>query len=252
MRNDLCAARVCVGFQVGPRFDCGPRAEVNPGGENDPIRWCTTLTLIASEPNLEVGPTRKDKAERFFQSVLARRFPIEENVYLIRVASDPEVEDGHRRGELCRQRDYLTRRPDSTGGPDGRPFVSTIHSGWLVSASITIALALLLCAPTQNEVEPVKEPTELDRLVKTRSIDKLRAKFLQAPNDDVRDDIRAAIMTVVGEVHAEASKIHQKETKQIKLEWPDHEHRGYVNLNAARKQSFKTSYGKTLGRQFGT
>ena len=113
-------------------------------------------------------------------------------------------------------------------------------------AIAAFALTIFLATPIQKPSEPAKKPTELDLLVKTKSIDKLRAKFLQAPNDDVRDEVRAAIMTVVSEVHAGASKKYLEEAKRI-LAWPDHEHRGYVNLNAGQNQSFKTSYGKHLG-----
>ncbi len=115
-----------------------------------------------------------------------------------------------------------------------------------MNAVAAFALTIFLAIPIQKPSEPAKKPTELDLLVKSKSIDKLRAKFLQAPNDDVRDEVRAAIMTVVSEVHAEASKKYLVETKRT-LDWPDHEHRGYVDLNAGRRQSFKTSYGKHLG-----
>ena len=117
-----------------------------------------------------------------------------------------------------------------------------------MSASLAIALALLGLSTSQKNAETAKKPTELDRLVKTKSIDKLRAKFLQAPNDDVRDDVRAAIMTVVSEVHAEASMTHSKETESLKLDWPRHEHRGYVDLNKAKRETYKTLYGKHLAR----
>ena len=113
---------------------------------------------------------------------------------------------------------------------------------------MTAFLAVALMLPGTNishkPVEPVKKPTELDLLVKSRSIDKLRAKFLQAPDDDVRDDVRAAIISVVREVHRECSKVHQEKTMSQPLEWPEYEHRGYIDLSRGERKRFNTLYAK--------
>lgn len=109
------------------------------------------------------------------------------------------------------------------------------------------ALMIFSAIPVQKPSEPAKKPTELDRLVKTKSIDKLRAKFLQAANDDARDEIRAAIMTVVSEVFGDCSKAHRTKTKStLPLDWPDHEHRGYIDLNKSYGRHYRTVYGKHL------
>ena len=119
-----------------------------------------------------------------------------------------------------------------------------------MTASLALALTFLGIGIAQRPSDPAKKPpTELDALVASRSIDKLRAKFLQATTDDARDEIRAAIMTVVSEVHAGCSKRDMAETGSVlKLAWPRHEHRGYVDLNKAARETYKTLYGKHLAK----
>jgi len=111
-----------------------------------------------------------------------------------------------------------------------------------------LVLAFLFVGVSQPCDTPAKKPTELERLVKSKSIDKLRAKFLQAVNDDERDDARAAIMSVVSNVYQERSKAHVAATKEPPLDWPDHEHRGYIHLNKAQRKSYNTLYGKHLSK----
>ncbi len=113
-----------------------------------------------------------------------------------------------------------------------------------MTAFLAVALALFGTNVSHKPAEPAPKPTELELLVKSRSIDKLRAKFLQAPNDDVRDDVRGAIISLMLDVHKECSAVYQEKTMGLPLEWPEYEHRGYVDLNQGERKRFNTLYAK--------
>lgn len=57
---------------------------------------------------------------------------------------------------------------------------------------------------------------------------------------------RAAIMSVVSDVYQERSKVDAAAIIGPPLDWPDHEHRGYIDLNKAPRKSYRTLYGKHL------
>ena len=110
---------------------------------------------------------------------------------------------------------------------------------------ISVTLVFILSGLCQHIAEPRQEPTELETLVKSKSIDKLRAKFLQAKNDDVRDEVRAAILTLVGDAFGYCSKQCKSESK-CSIYWPEFEHRGYIDLNRREGKQFHTIYGSQL------
>lgn len=101
-----------------------------------------------------------------------------------------------------------------------------------------------------NQAAPhAKSPTELEKLVHSRSIDKLRAKFLQAKNHRDRDDCRNALMEVVSAVFQDRSKYNVKKKLSTPLDWPDHEHRGCVDLTCANRKRYHTLYGAGVSKE---
>ena len=76
---------------------------------------------------------------------------------------------------------------------------------------MTLPIAAMLvwsCLGQPVEAPKAKPETELVKLAKSRSIDTLRAKFFQCKTDNERDDLRAAIMTVVSDVFQDRLKDH--------------------------------------------
>ena len=112
------------------------------------------------------------------------------------------------------------------------------------------AMLVWACLGQPVDAPKAKPETALDKLAKTRSIDALRAKFFQCKTDDERDDVRAAIMTVVSDVFQDRLKDHIDNKRSGSfthlVDWPEYQHRGYVDLEKKERRRYCTLYGRQL------
>ncbi len=118
---------------------------------------------------------------------------------------------------------------------------------------MTLPLAAVLvwaCLGQPVGAPKAKPETALDKLAKSRRIDALRAEFFQSKTDDERDDVRAAIMTVVSDVFQERLKDHIDNKRSGSftnlVDWPEYQHRGYVDLEKRERRRYCTLYGRQL------